>query len=314
MRNAFVKQLEAEAKLNDRLILLVGDIGFGVFEQFQQEFPNRFINMGIAEQNMISVASGLAKEGFHPVVYTIVPFLTMRAFEQIRIDVCLHSRDILLVGVGGGYAYDVLGPTHHSLEDVSIMRSLPGMEIYTPSAPSHIQYINASIFRKSGPKYLRLGKNGEKEFESNSIFREEMGCFEIGSSDDLVLVSHGPISEQVELARLKIQQEHGILAKHILVAKSEPVSKKLFQEISNLSEVYFIEETYRVGSLYSEFLDFVQGSNIQVRVFGKHAPKSFYHRVANREEILKHIELDALSITNFIVSNYKGGKYESETC
>ena len=120
MRNAFVNQLETFVAKDERVILLVGDIGFGVFENFQKKFPNKFINMGIAEQNMISVASGLAKEGFRPVVYTIIPFLTMRGFEQIRVDLCMHDRNVLLVGVGGGFSYDILGPTHHALEDMQL--------------------------------------------------------------------------------------------------------------------------------------------------------------------------------------------------
>jgi transketolase len=306
MRNAFVKALEKEALCNDKLILLVGDIGFGVFERFQEDFPKRFINMGIAEQNMVSVASGLAKEGYFPVVYTIIPFLTMRAFEQIRVDVCLHDRNLLLGGVGGGYSYDILGPTHHALEDLALMRALPNMKIFTPSAPSHIESIANEVFKSSGPKYLRLGKNGEKELDKVSIYDSQIGAYTYGSPSELIFVSHGPISEQVEYARAELASRYEIEVKHQVVIRNEPASIELFRELNKPNNhVYFVEEIYSSGSLYSQFLLFAMENPTGVQVRGIHAPHNFYHSVADRLTILSDLGLDYLSIANFVSNNEK---------
>lgn len=306
MRNAFVKALEKEAEDNDKLILLVGDIGFGVFERFQEDFPKRFINMGIAEQNMVSVASGLAKEGYFPVVYTIIPFLTMRAFEQIRVDVCLHNRNLLLVGVGGGYSYDILGPTHHALEDLALMRTLPNMRIFTPSAPSHIASVADEVFRSAGPRYLRLGKNGEKELDKASIYESQIGAYTYGPPSELIFVSHGPISEQVEYARAELASRYEIKVRHQVVIRNEPVPSELFRELNQPNNhVYFVEEVYSCGSLYSQFLIFAMENPTGVQVRGIHAPHNFYHSVADRLTILSDLGLDYLSIADFVSNNEK---------
>ena len=304
MRNRFVEELEKEANRNEKLILLVGDIGFGVFENFQMQFPDRYINMGIAEQNMISVASGLAKEGYCPVVYTIIPFLTMRAFEQIRVDIGMHSRRVMLVGVGGGFSYDILGPTHHALEDIALMRSIPGMTIFTPGSPDQLSKCAPGIFGGIGPTYLRLGKNGEKNLSDEIEFDLKLGSFMHGSNSPIVFVSHGPLSLEVDTARQAITANTGVAVKHISVARNEPASIELFEYILNYAkEVYFFEENYFPGSLYSEFCRYNSEVNQKdIHVSGKVVDKKFYSRVANRNEILDDIGLSAKMIENFFYS------------
>ena len=166
MRNAFAEELEKIADKDDRIILLAGDIGFRIFDKFIEKFPNKFLNCGIAEQNMISVAAGLASEGKIPVVYTIIPFLIMRAYEQIRVDLGINSQNVILVGVGGGLAYDKLGSTHHACEDIALMRTIPNLEVFTPYDPENvkdclIQAYNTSI-NDHKSSYIRLSKGGEK--------------------------------------------------------------------------------------------------------------------------------------------------------
>ena len=139
MRNAFAEELEEIADKDERIILLAGDIGFRIFDKFIEKFPNRFLNCGIAEQNMISVAAGIASEGKIPVVYTIIPFLIMRAYEQIRVDLGINSQNVILVGVGGGLAYDKLGSTHHACEDIALMRTIPNLEVFTPYDPENVK-------------------------------------------------------------------------------------------------------------------------------------------------------------------------------
>src|SRR5262249_3895225 len=125
MRNAFADEITALADADPRIVLLSGDIGNRLFDKFRERFPQRFYNCGVAEANMIGLAAGLALGGLRPVAYTITPFITTRCLEQIRVDICYHDVPVVIVGVGGGLSYASLGPTHHSCEDIALLRSLP---------------------------------------------------------------------------------------------------------------------------------------------------------------------------------------------
>ena len=132
MRNTFADEVTNLAKIDNRIMLLSGDIGNKLFDKFKAVDPSRFLNCGIAEANMIGVAAGLALNGLRPIVYTITPFTTTRCFEQIRVDICYHEAPVIIVGTGSGLSYAELGPTHHSLEDLAILRTLPGMQVIAP--------------------------------------------------------------------------------------------------------------------------------------------------------------------------------------
>lgn len=162
MRTAFIEQLVIEARHDDRIFLIVGDLGYNVVNKFEEEFPDRFLNAGIAEQNMIGVAAGLAMQGYIVYVYSIGNFPTLRCMEQIRNDVCYHNLNIRIVSVGAGYAYGSLGASHHATEDIGMMRALPNMTICSPADPLEAKRITSMSVSHNGPMYLRLGKAGEK--------------------------------------------------------------------------------------------------------------------------------------------------------
>ena len=162
MRNTIINEIHNAARLNKNIFFLTADLGFSVVEKFAAELPEQFINVGIAEQNMIGVAAGLALAGKKVFVYSIIPFATMRCFEQIRIDVCYQNLDVTIIGVGGGYAYGSAGSTHFALEDLAIMRSLPNMKIVCPADPHEASALGKQIIDGSGPWYIRLNKGGEK--------------------------------------------------------------------------------------------------------------------------------------------------------
>ena len=147
MRNAFASELVKLADKDSNIILLAGDIGFRIFDEYIDKFPDRFINCGIAEQNMISVAAGLSSEGKIPVVYTIIPFLIMRAYEQIRVDIGINQQNVILVGVGGGLAYDKLGSTHHACEDIALARTIPNLNVCLPYDP-----LNCLLYTSPSPR------------------------------------------------------------------------------------------------------------------------------------------------------------------
>lgn len=160
MRNAWLQRLYEHAGRDPRIFLIVGDLGFSVVERFAADFPDRFLNAGVAEQNMVSVAAGLAREGYRVFVYSIGNFVTLRCLEQIRNDVCLHNLPVCLVAVGGGFMYGALGPTHHLTEDLAVMRVMPGMRVFVPFCRTSAQKALDEVLAQSTPAYIRLGRAG----------------------------------------------------------------------------------------------------------------------------------------------------------
>ena len=169
MRNKFIESLIKMAEENEKVILIVGDLGFSVVEPFQEKFPDRFINAGICEQNMTSLAAGMAKEGFKVFIYSIGNFPTFRAAEQIRNDICYHNLDVTIVAVGGGLAYGNLGYSHHAIQDYGLMRLFPEMTIISPGDPNEVSDCMDFISENSYPKYLRLRKAGETNYTKLNV-------------------------------------------------------------------------------------------------------------------------------------------------
>jgi transketolase len=158
LRDVLTKALVAHVDQPD-FVFLTGDVGFMALEPLRDAAKERFINAGIAEQNMVSVAAGLARAGLRPWVYSIAPFVYARAFEQIRNDVCIHELPVLLVGNGGGYAYGVMGPTHHAIEDYGALLGLQGMTAYVPAFAEDVSQVVARMMSAARPAYLRLGRD-----------------------------------------------------------------------------------------------------------------------------------------------------------
>ena len=151
MRTAFVNQLIKEAEQHPDIFLIIGDLGFNVVEEFANKFPDRFLNAGIAEQNMIGVAAGLAKEGYNVYVYSIANFPTLRCIEQIRYDVCYHNLSVKVVAVGAGYAYGSLGSSHHATEEMGMMRTIPNLVVASPGDPIEAKAITTLSANYQGP-------------------------------------------------------------------------------------------------------------------------------------------------------------------
>lgn len=167
MRNAFIDELIKLAELNPQIALVVGDLGYNVVEPFADRFPNRFVNAGIAEQNMTGLAAGMASEGYHVFTYSIANFPTFRCAEQIRNDVAYHQLPVTVVSVGGGLAYGALGYSHHAVQDYALMRTLPNMLIAAPGDPMEVRACMRYLVANPQPSYLRLGKAGEPCFHTS---------------------------------------------------------------------------------------------------------------------------------------------------
>jgi len=199
MRNAFVDELILAARGNEKIILIVGDLGYGVVEPFVKEFPQRFVNAGVAEQGMMSVAAGLASEGYHPFVYSIANFPTFRCAEQIRNDVAYHNLPVTVVAVGGGLSYGNLGYSHHAVQDYALIRAMPGMLIAAPGDPFEVRACMRYLVHNPQPSYLRLGKAGELILHSTipDVSPGQWLQVRKGASDQRAYLTTGGVLEMV---------------------------------------------------------------------------------------------------------------------
>jgi transketolase len=191
VRTAFIKALEAIAEENPRVDLIVGDLGFSVVEGFAQRFPDRFLNAGVAEQNMTGLAAGMAMTGRVVFTYSIANFPTLRCLEQIRNDVCYHGLSVKIVSVGGGLAYGALGASHQATEDLAVMRALPGMTVVAPGDPLEAESAARAVAAHDGPCYLRLGKAGEPKVHAGPIDFRLGRALTVRDGRDLTIVTTG---------------------------------------------------------------------------------------------------------------------------
>ncbi len=288
MRNAWSETLLEIAREDEKVILLVGDIGFGVFDKFRIEFPQRFINCGVAETNMIGTAAGLAMMGMKPIVYTIIPFLLMRTFEQIRNDICMQNLPVTLVGVGGGLSYGTLGPTHHAIEDISLMRSLPDMRIVSPCDPKEAQWCFKNIMKDLKPTYLRLGKGGEKNLldDFSNTERSFGSPHEILKGKDISIVSSGYILEY----SLKIYhrlKEEGHSISLINIHQIKPLNRKKIIDLNKGKKIIVvIEEHSKFGGLGDAWLDSISELDQKPAVIKIAIDDKFVKDIGDRDYLL----------------------------
>lgn len=193
MRTTFIKTLCEEARQDERLFLLCGDLGFSVLEPFADQFPDRYLNVGIAEQNMMQVASGLAMEGYSVFTYSIGNFPTLRCMEQIRYDICYHRLNVKIVAVGAGYAYGPLGVSHHTTEDIAMLRAIPGMRVTAPGDAFEAELVTRRLCRDVGPGYIRLNKAGEKPVHRAPIAADCLDMIQVRSGKSTAVLATGAV-------------------------------------------------------------------------------------------------------------------------
>ncbi|MBI5929241.1 MAG: 1-deoxy-D-xylulose-5-phosphate synthase [Chloroflexi bacterium] len=255
MRGAFAKTLVELAAQDDRIMLLTGDLGFMALEIFSERFPSRFVNMGVAEQNMMGVATGLAEAGFIPFAYSIVTFASLRPYEFIRNGPIFHHLPVRVVGVGGGMEYGNAGPTHHGLEDVSVMRTQPGITVIAPADADQTASALRQTWHLPGPIYYRIGKN-DKVIIPNLDGRFELGRLQIvREGGDLLLVAMGGITNEVVAAADTLAKQ-GIQATVAIVSSFNPAPvDDLIRLLGRFPLTLTVEAHYitgGVGSLVSE--------------------------------------------------------------
>ena len=200
MRTAFINELIEQARLHPEIFLVVGDLGFSVIEPFATEFPDRYLNAGIAEQNMTGVAAGLASEGYHVFTYSIANFPTLRCLEQIRNDICYHNLPVTVVAVGGGLAYGNLGYSHHAVQDLAILRTLPNLTLLAPGDPGEARECVSWLAQNPRPSYLRIGKAGEKTLHEVRGISEHPLLIRRGTEDIAIVSTGGILDEAISAA------------------------------------------------------------------------------------------------------------------
>jgi len=247
MRNAFAAELKELATMDERIVLLSGDIGNRLFDHFKRECSGRFFNCGVAEANMTGMAAGMAMCGLRPITYTITTFNTYRCLEQIRLDVCYHNLPVMIVGVGAGLSYAGLGGTHQSLEDITMLRMLPNMTVICPGDAVEVRLALSVAVKHDGPVYIRLGKKNEPVVHKQEpVFKIGKGII-VQEGSEVCVLSTGNMLPVVIDAALNLQK-HGISARVVSMHTVKPLDAELLKEVfSTFQIVATVEEHSLLG-------------------------------------------------------------------
>lgn len=291
MRDAAIKAVTELAKKDKNIILISGDLGFGVLDHYRSEMPNQYFNAGICEQNMSSMAAGLALEGKRVYTYSIGNFPTLRCIEQIRNDICYHNANVTIMAVGGGFAYGSLGMSHHATEDIAIMRSLPNMHVFTPADAIEARAIVYETYKLQKPCYIRLNKGGEPKIHQScmKLKKYKLGCaIQLKQGNNVCLMSSGAITiEAVKAA--EVLEEQGIEAAVYSFPSIKPIDTKLIRECARRYRyIYTIEEHNIVGGFGSAVSEVIAEEDTKARVvrIGLH---DTYSGVVGSQAYLRHI-------------------------
>lgn len=296
MRNAFADEVTQLAAADNRIVLLSGDIGNRLFDKLRDKAPNQFLNCGIAEGNMMSVAAGMGLCGLRPIVYTITPFTTTRCLEQIRVDVAYHNSPVIIVGTGSGLSYASLGPTHHSLEDFAILRAIPNIQILAPwDAPSLRASLRQAL-NSNVPTYIRIGKKGEKDIVP--IDKVPAIGFELTlqEGNEFCIIATGTIAhEAIKVSKMLSDGGH----KHelVLLHTIKPTPTKAIESmIKKHKHVFVMEEHSKIGGLGEscEVINSRIDNLCKMTTFG--TDDSFLPYVGSQAYAQQYFKLDAATV------------------
>ncbi|WP_151736540.1 transketolase family protein [Paenibacillus tengchongensis] len=292
MRDTFIAELVRQAELDERIFLITPDIGFSVLEKFKDRFPDRFLNVGIAEQNAVGVAAGLALSGKIVYVYSIVPFVTMRCFEQVRVDLAYMNTNVRMVGVGAGFSYGPAGATHHSIEDIAIMRCLPNMTVCCPGDPIEVKSIISQSVSHEGPMYIRLGKNREPEIHSQDAALTIGRAAKVVEGRDVCIFT---TSNMLELGYKWTQElaTRGVSSSLISMHTMKPFDSQSVLEMIKLGiPIVTLEEHNVIGGLASAVSEVIAESGMSVKFKKIGIPDVFSHVVGDHEFVRNKIILN----------------------
>lgn len=294
MRNAFADEITKLGAVDSRVVLLSGDIGNKLFDKYKDQNEDRFFNCGVAEANMMGMAAGLALNGLRPVVYTITPFTTTRCLEQIRVDACYHRVPVIIVGTGSGLSYVDLGPTHHSCEDIALLRALPEMTVLCPCDAVELRAALRAALQHDGPVYMRIGKKGEP------ILHQTPPDFVIGRAitmrmgDDVCIISTGNVMSMALSASDQLAAD-GISARVESFHTVKPLdTARLAELFARYRVVASVEEHSRIGGLASAIAEWLAAQPRQKAEFsGFSLADRFLHEVGSQDYARRQLGLSA---------------------
>lgn len=293
MRNKFAEVIYKEGLKNDKICVVVADISpAGSIAEFRKKYPKRFINCGVAEQAMIGIASGLALEGMRPFCYTIATFSVFRPYEFIRVDVCYQNLPVTIIGMGAGVIYSTLGSTHHTMEDVTLMKSLPNMTVIAPCDPTEMKLATEwAANRKSGPVYMRLGKVGEPDLTESAPEKFTIGKIrKIKKGDKICIISYGTILKKAFDVCESINKIRKFNPSIYSCHTVKPLDfQRLKMIFSSYQKIFIIEEQVESGSLAQEIKSFAFSQKYKGKIINFNLKDQFIHSYGSYEDLLnKH--------------------------
>ncbi|MFH1202770.1 MAG: transketolase C-terminal domain-containing protein [Candidatus Omnitrophota bacterium] len=301
MRDAFFDALYDIAKKDKRVILVTADCGAPSLDRFRQDLSDQYFTVGIAEQNMISIAAGLALDGKIVYTYAIAPFASLRCYEQIKVDLCCMNLAVTIIGVGTGFAYDIMGPTHHATEDISIMRALPEMTIFNPSDSIMAGGLAQITYRSKGPKYVRFDRGGLPLLYSNKKINFSNGLVNLKKGSNLCIISTGVMVYRA----LQIANElskHSIDAGVVDLYRIKPLNVKLLLEIlDNYENILTLEEHFVIGGIGSIMAEVLSDNEKSCRLKRLGICDRYYFEYGGRERLHELCCLDTKSVVKTIV-------------
>ena len=305
MRDAFRDTLYLLMKDHKDIIFLTADLGFGVFNKIEEEFPERYINVGVAEQNMIGLATGLGLAGFRVVAYSIGNFASLRCLEQIRNDACYHKCNITIVSSGAGFTYGQLGMSHHAIEDVAVIKAIPDIQICTPSTPKAAQLATIKFLEAQSVKYLRLDKSSFEIYHDLGCSIEKLNFINCGQK--VCILTHGSILSNVLLG-LDDLKRRNISPSIIDVNIIKPLDEEISNELEKYEYVVTIEELSEVGGLGSSVADIIAtNKRLKANLLKIAIPNNFISVVGDQNYLREKCGLDPYSIVQKII-NFIGSK------
>ena len=284
MRTAFIETLLEQARVRPEIVLVTADLGFSVLERFRDTLPSQFLNVGVAEQNMMGVAAGLADLGHVVFTYSIANFPTLRCFEQVRNDVCYHDLCVRIVAVGGGFTYASQGYTHHGVEDIGVMRSLPGMTVIAPGDPAEAEAATRALCAHPGPAYLRLGKAGEPRVHAGPVpFTIGKAITVVDGSDVTLISTGGMLVPSLEVA--ESLRADGIAVRVLSMHTVKPLDEAAIERaLSQTRAVVSVEEhsvASGLGAAIAQVVATAPPSRARFAMFG--LPDARYSRVGTQQ-------------------------------
>jgi len=288
MRFEAVKAVYERGLKDESLYFITSDLGHTKTEEFRKDFGERYLNAGMSEQNILGVAAGLALSGMKAVVYSIVPFVTLRPFEQIKIDVCNQNADVTIIGIGGGFAYESAGPTHFSIEEIAALRALPNMKVVCPANPMETRQLTKQILEIGGPTYMRIGRgkepNPEKEYEV------EFGKAKVlRDGDDITIISSGTIVTEA-LRAAEMLNEKGISAEVLNMHTIKPLDiEAISGRIGNRKGIFTLEEHSVIGGLGSAVAEVLSESPVGKVLFKRFGVEDKWPETVGSQAYLRDI-------------------------